>query len=222
MYAPPRRAAYLCGLTALLLAFAGCTGINKIGEYDFADRTLAVTAPMAPPPTIITYTPTPTGTTDTAKEEKKEKKSFWAQVADVGTKVIEAGAEVARDLSAYDVQSRLDSAATGIDESLRALNSARREALDATRGTGRDLRAELVDGRVLHHPTKADVYHPITHYLIRAHHPHIMAHQRIYIYVIVYQYPIYQYVKYPLAYCIEMCLAQIHPHLYRLSRSYRK
>lgn len=88
---------------------SGCTSVNKIAEYEFEGKSMAVIAPYSPPPEIYTESPTAPAT-----EEKKEQGGFLntlSRIAEVATDVAQAFTEV-------DAQAKLDSAAAIVDVSM--------------------------------------------------------------------------------------------------------
>jgi len=99
----------LLSASVLAILLAGCTSVNKIAEYEFEGRTMAVVAPYSPPPEIYTESPEAPET-----EENEDRGGFLnalASIAEVATDVAQAFTEV-------DAQAKLDSAAAMVDVSL--------------------------------------------------------------------------------------------------------
>ncbi|MEX0746951.1 MAG: hypothetical protein WD275_03050 [Rhodothermales bacterium] len=91
----------------IVLSIAGCTSVNRISEYDFKDKTLAVTAPRSPRPDVFDELPDEPITTDTG-EKKKGALSALASLAEIAT-------GVAKAFTAEDARARLDSASMQVD-----------------------------------------------------------------------------------------------------------
>ena len=91
----------------LLLTMAGCTSVNRIAEYDFKDKTLAVTAPRSPQPDVFDELPDePVASND--EEKKKGALSALATLAEIAT-------GVAKAFTAEDARARLDSASARVN-----------------------------------------------------------------------------------------------------------
>jgi len=87
----------LVGLVAVTLLAGACGGLNRLGEYDFRSRTLAVEADFPPYPEVLTGPILPNHEGDPIHA------------------IVRTGTRLAREIEAHHVGPRLDSAAAEVD-----------------------------------------------------------------------------------------------------------
>jgi hypothetical protein len=87
--------------SALLLTLLACGGLNRLGEYDFSDGTLAVAADVPARPEVLTGP------------------LFFADADDPIRTLIRAGARIATEVQASEAREKLDEAAEQADVASR-------------------------------------------------------------------------------------------------------